>query len=574
MAAPATPERHLAAVLAADIVGYAGLMHTDEVATLTALRAFRHEVFEPLVAEHAGTVVKRMGDGWLVTFTRAGAAVACATAVQDRLADHAMLKLRIGIHVGDVTHADDDIYGDGVNIAARLEALATPGTVVISETAHRTLGAGRAAAFTGLGPQSLKNIATPVVAFTWGETAATATAAADAPPSIAVLPFANHSGDTEQEYFADGITDDIITALSQIPGLFVISRNSAFTYKGKVARPEDISRDLGVRTLLEGSVRKAGARIRVTAQLIDGTSGGHLWAERYDRDLADIFAVQDDVTAKIVAALSVKLVAPSKATDHATHAPASLETENLEAYDCVLRGREQYRTFTAEGFAAAGTLYRRAIDLDPGYAAAHAGLAEVLSHEYQTGQPTRDQAVASAEHAATLDPDHPLVCEALTQARLFSKDHDGALAAAHHWIEIEPGNAEAYATLAMINHFAGAPEDVIALVAKATHLNPHYPFYYDLYIGMAYFSLHRYEQAIPALKDARAANPDTPPPHIFLAACYGHLGDTDAAATALAEARRRVPNINLAGLFEFLPYRHHADSRHLVAGLRKAGLSG
>lgn len=551
-------------------------MHADERATLTALRAFRHEVFEPLVAEHTGAVVKRMGDGWLVTFDSASTAVACAMSVQQSLADHPTLKLRIGIHVGEVTHDEEDIYGDGVNIAARLETMANPGAVVISGTAHSTVDAARAAAFTDLGPQTLKNIATPVTAYTWGKTAPDPAAAATGePPSIAVLPFANRSGDAEQEYFADGITDDIITALSKIPGLHVVSRNSAFVYKGKTARAEDVCRDLGVRTLLEGSVRKAGARVRVTAQLVDGKSNGQLWAESYDRDLADIFAVQDDVTAKIVAALQVKLVAPQNAAAPPASQPATprrTETENLEAYDCVLRGREQYRAFTAEGNAAAGRLYRRAIDLDPTYAAAYAGLAEVRIHEYQFGRPTLDRAAELAEHAATLDPDHPLVCEAVSQTRLFNKDHDGAIAAANHWIAIEPGNAEAYANLATVFHFAGAPEDVIALVAKATHLNPHYPFYYDLYIGMAYFRLRRYDQAIPALKDARAANPDAPPPHVYLTACYGHLGDAPAAQAALAESHRCVPNLNRSDLMTFLPYRHAEDVDHFIEGLRKAGL--
>jgi adenylate cyclase len=397
-------------------------------------------------------------------------------------------------------------------------------------------------------------------------------AAHDAPPlpdkpSIAVLPFDNMSGDQEQQYFADGITEDIITEISKIHGLMVISRNSTFTYKGKAVKAQDVCRDLGVRYILEGSVRKAGERVRVTAQLIDGRSGGHLWAERYDRGLADMFAVQDDVTERIVRSLEVKLIDGDDARS------SRVETDNAEAYDCVLRGREQYRLFSKDGNAAARRLYERAIELDPNYAAAHAGLAETYLHEWFMGSPEAlTRAFELAQTAKGLDPSLPWVYEALSSVHLFKRQHEEALAAARRWIEIEPSNAEAYANLAGILHFAGEPERVAGLIEKARRLNPFYPFYYTLYVGQAHFTMRRFEDAAAVITRSIAHNPESLPAHFYLAACYGQLGEDALARDALAEVRRISPEFSITRLRAIAAYKRAADLDLLIDGLRKAGL--
>ncbi len=536
-------QRKLAAILAADVVGYSRLMGEDETKTLAALRKLRTELFAPAVAEQRGNIVKSMGDGWLVAFDSARDAVQCAIQVQEKLSEDEFLKLRMGLHIGDVTHEDEDIYGDGVNIAARLQELAEPGAIVLSDTARRSIDRKLAAGFNDLGPQELKNIAEPVVVYGWGmsEVRASPTALAlPDTPSLAVLPFDNMSGDPEQDYFADGITEDIITEISRNPGLLVISRNSTFTYKNKASKAQDVCRDLGVRYLMEGSVRKSGERVRITAQLIDGISGGHLWAERYDRDLADIFAVQDDVTAQIVDALEVKLV------EGATKTSAGFETEIPEAYDCVLRGREQYRLFSKDGNTAARDLYERAIALDPGYAEPYAGLAETYVQEWFMGaEPTLDRAYQLAQQAAARNPTLPLVQEALSTVHLFKKQHAEATATARRWIALEPSNADAYATLAGSMHFSGENGEVIALIDKAMRLNPFYPFFYPHYIGLANLAMRKFDEAVVAFKRAIARNPEILWPHVFLAACHGHLADDSQAAAQLAEVRRINPEFSI-----------------------------
>jgi adenylate cyclase len=376
------------------------------------------------------------------------------------------------------------------------------------------------------------------------------------------------SGDSEQQYFADGITEDIITGISKLPGVTVISRNSTFTYKGRAVKAQDVCRDLGVHYVLEGSVRKAGERVRITAQLIDGRSGGHLWAERYDRGLADIFAVQDDVTARIVRSLEVKLVERGEAR---TSRPG---TDVPEAYDCVLRGREKYRLFSKEGNAAARRLYERAIALDPGYAAAHAGLAEVFQHEWFMGSAEAlDRAYELAQTAKRLDPDLPLVYEALSGVHLFKRQHDAAVAAAQRWVDVEPGNAEAYATLAGILHFAGEPERVHGLIERAKLLNPYHPFYYTLYVGQASFTMHRFEEAASLIRRSIDHNPESLPAHFYLAACYGQLGDEPRARESLAEVQRISPGFSTAQVRQIAAYRRPADLDLLLEGLRKAGLT-
>ena len=375
------------------------------------------------------------------------------------------------------------------------------------------------------------------------------------------------SGDPEQEYFADGITDDIITEFSKLPGLLVISRNSTFAYKGKPTKAQDISRELGVAYVMQGSVRKSGQRVRITAQLIDGASGGHVWAERYDRDLADIFAVQDDVTEKIVAALQVNLA------DKVGGLPVRIETEYPAAYDLVLRGREQFRLFTKESNQKSRAMYEAAIDLDPKYAAAHAGLALTGLHDWFFGaSDALGPAHELAQTAKALDASLPSAYEALGNVQLFLKQHDNAVAAARQWVKIEPGNADAYANLAGALHFVGEHEQVHVQIEQAMRLNPFYPFYYILYLGMADFALERFEDALDAMKRAAARNPEALHAHMFLAACFGHMGQNAPARQALAEVNRIYPGFSTAWVQENFPYKRAADLDRLVAGLRNAGL--
>ncbi|MCC3305619.1 adenylate/guanylate cyclase domain-containing protein [Sneathiella sp. HT1-7] len=565
-------QRRLSAILAADVVNYSRLMGADQTGTLAALRAMRRDLFEPAVANHRGQIVKRMGDGWLVEFASVSDAVDCAMQVQEGLADHDLLRLRIGIHIGEVIFEEEDIYGDGVNIAARLEALAEPGGLLISDSARNSLDGKAAAVFSDGGPQSLKNIARPVSVWRWsvGGVAPAGVAeplALPEKPSIAVLPFTNMSGDPEQDYFADGITEDIITELARLQSLFVIARNTSFTFKGESRNIQDVARTLGVHYVLEGSVRKAGNRVRVTGQLIDGKSGGHAWAERYDRDLADIFAVQDDVTEKIVKALKVSLVG-------ADELPERAETAAPEAYDCVLRGREQYRLFTKEALANARALYERATAIDPAYAAPYAGLAEVCLHEWFLGDAAAiDTTFELALKATSLNPDLPLVYEALGNAYLFTGRHDEAIAAFLRWIELEPNSAEAYANLAGAHVFNGEPEKVHDLIAKASRLNPVYPFYYPLYRGQAYFVAGRYEEAADFIRRAADLNPASPHPPMCLAASLALLGREEEAKAAVAATYAIIPDARLGSVRKNLPFRRPDDLDRLLGAMRRAGFT-
>ena len=377
--------RRLAAILVADVVGFSRLMATDEAGTMAALKARRRDVLEPLVANHQGRVFKTTGDGVLVEFASAVNAVQCAVELQQGMAaanegrtEERHIILRIGVNLGDVMVEGGDLYGDGVNIAARLETLAEPGGILVSGTAHDHIGSKVKVAFEDMGAQTLKNIAQPVRAY---RVAATPVVAVATPkhvsdkPSIAVLPFTNMSGDPEQEYFSDGITEDIITELSRFRSLFVIARNSSFVYKGKPIKVGTVARELGVKYVLEGSVRRAGSRVRVTAQLVDAASGNHVWAERYDRELADIFAVQDDVTRSIVGALTVGL------EDEALERARRKRPENLQAYEHWLRGKRAIWT-TGESNLQSRRHFERAIAIDSNYSAAYSGLA--ITYQMET----------------------------------------------------------------------------------------------------------------------------------------------------------------------------------------------
>ncbi|MDX1401086.1 MAG: adenylate/guanylate cyclase domain-containing protein [Kiloniellales bacterium] len=572
----------MAVVIHADVVGSTELVRLDEMLAHQRIQdAFRR--FSQIIADHHGTAHEIRGDALVAEFSTVSDAVRASIEFQtsnqayiEQLTDEIRPAVRVGIAMGEVVIADNTVTGEGVILAQRIEQLAHPGGVCLLGAAYDTVPKRLAFHYENLGEHELKGFSEPVRVYAVlkspGDLAPTLpkakTASPPDEPSIAVLPLTNMSGDPEQEYFADGITEDIITELSKIRGLLVISRNSTFTYKGRTAKAQDVSHDLGARYVLEGSVRRAGERVRITAQLIDGTSGGHLWAERYDRNLADIFAVQDDVTDKIVRALEINLFPEEQ------DRRARVDTKNPEAYDYVLRGREQYRLYTEEGNLNARRLFERAIEIDPEYASAYAGLAETYMHDWFRGAPDAlEHSYDLAQRANALNPDLPLVYEALGNIQLFRKRHADGVAAAEEWVKIEPGSADAYANLAGALHFYGEQERVIQLVEKAMQLNPYYPFYYLQYVGQAYFAMARYEDAIEALRRTTIRNPEALTPLVYLAACFGLVGRDEDARESLAEVRRIYPEISTAWVNKFMPYRRAADSDRLVEGLRKAGLS-
>ena len=580
--------RKLVAIVSADVAGYSRLMAADEAGTLAALKAHRAEHWDPKIAEYRGRIVGTAGDSLLVEFTSVVDAVACAVDVQQAMAagnaelpDDRKMLFRVGVNLGEIIVDDDDIFGDGVNVAARLQEIAEPGGVSVADAVYRQIEGKVDFAFADQGEHRLKNIARPVRVWRWhGDlpgAPATSTVRADTlalpeKPSIAVLPFDNMSGDPEQDYFSDGITEDIITDLSKISGLFVIARNSAFAYKGKVGDVQRVSRELGVRYVLEGSVRKAGGRVRISAQLVDGRTGGHLWAERYDRDLTDIFAVQDEVTEEIVSTLSLKLTAAERGRG------PTQDTDNLEAYDYLLRGRGQLLSATKQGNAEARRMFEKARALDPAYASAHARLAQAHTQEMMQGwsespAESLDRAYAFSEQALALDDSSPLVHGVLAYVCLWRREHARAVAEAERAIALDPNNADSYTALASILTFAGEPEKSLPLMERAMRLNPHYLGEYMAALGHAHFVMRRYEDAVAAFKRGIVRNPDFMPNHLLLAASYAKLGKQAEAQAEVAESKRLSPRISGWMAAAMLPYRRPGDLDHVRDALQWAGLA-
>lgn len=584
--------RKLAAILAADVVGYSRLASADEDRTLARLRALRSDLIDPTIAVHDGRVIKRTGDGALVEFRSVVDAVRCAIEVQNGMVERnagvpqdRRIEFRIGIHLGDVVEeSDGDLMGDGVNIACRLEGVAAPGAICLSEDAYRQVKARLDLSVSDLGSTQLKNIAEPIRVYSLrvgnAEAKATATSEsvtsrpATAPPpklSIAVLPFANMSGDAEQDYFADGISEDIITALSKLSQLFVIARNSSFTFKGKNVHVQEVGTKLGVRYVLEGSVRKSGNRVRITAQLIDATSGGHLWAERFDRDLTDIFAVQDDVTQQIVGALAVNL------TEGDRQRLATEQTDNMEAYDYYLRGRELWHRMTKETNIAARDLLQRAIELDPKFAPAFAFLAvaNILDYANQwspSSSRSLKQAEVFATRAVALDDRYPWAHWALGIVELYSRRHDLAIREAKRTISLAPNLAEGHESLGNALHYAGRPEEALACFDRGMALNPYYPDIFLHFQAQATFQLGRFEEAVRILRRRLVRNPGTDVSRVLLAASYGHLGRFEEARHEWQEAFRVNPDYSLEHRRKVLPYKDPEDFELVVDGLRKASL--
>jgi adenylate cyclase len=577
-------ERRLAAIFTADVAGYSRLVGADEEGTIDRLSAHRRELIEPKIAEHQGRLVKTTGDGVLAEFASPVKAVRCAIDVQHGMAarnadipEGSRIEFRIGINLGDVVVDDEDIYGDGVNIAARLENLAEPGSVFISRAVRDFVTDTAELVLEDLGERELKNIAKPVQVFRIAAPAqAVAASQAPAPavpqkPSIAVLPFTNMSGDAEQEYFSDGMTEDLITDLSKISALFVIARNSSFAYKGRLVKVQEIGRDLGVRFVLEGSIRKSGNRVRITAQLIDAESGGHLWAERFDRDLTDIFATQDEVVEKIVRALAVTL------TQGEEKRLGRRGTANVAAYEAVLRARELLGGATRETVAQARAMYQRAIELDASYAVPHAGLAATAVSDYVSDWADDpgaelDQAERWARRALELDESEPFAHMALGHVLLWRRDHDGALAEFRSMIALDPNFAQGHSATGLALMYAGRAAEALEAFALSKRLDPHYPSIVLHYLAQANFSLGNCGTAAKQLLERIARTPGTDSSRMMLAACYGHLGRVEEARAAWAELLKVNPDFSLEQRERVLPYKDPRDFARIADGLAKAGL--
>jgi adenylate cyclase len=575
-------KRKLTAIFSADVKGYSRLMGDDEEATVATLKRYR-EVLTDLIRRYYGRVVDSPGDNMLAEFPSVVDAVECAVEIQEDL--HAKnlelqgprrMEFRIGINLGDVIQDEERIYGDGVNIAARMEGLADGGGICISGTVFDSVENKVTLGYEYLGEQVVKNISKPVRAYKVSlEHDASTTEGGvmvDLPdrPSIAVLPFTNMSGDPDQEYFSDGMTEDLITDLSKISGLFVIARNSVFTYKGKAVRVEDVGHELRVRYVLEGSVRKANNRVRITAQLVDARTSGHIWAERYDRELEDIFALQDEVTHEIVSALAVKL------TDEEQKRLVNKGTANLEAYDYTLRGLEYVYRFTKEANAVARNMFQKAIDLDPQYADAYSQLGNTHMMEWSFGwsqdPATLERAFDLAQQAITLDESEPMAHGLLSNVYLWKKQHDRSIEEIEKALEIDPNNADRLLMLAGVLNWAGKPEEAIDLITRAMQLNPIYPIWYLWELGHAYYLTSQLDETIATMKELIDRNPNFHPAYAYLTASTVELGKVEKARSESAELERLSAHISIGDWEKRLPYKDPKMLKRLFDALKKAGL--
>jgi TolB-like protein len=565
-------QRRLAAILATDVVGYSRLMEQDEVGALAALKARRRQVLEPLVAKHQGRIFKVTGDGVLVEFASAVNAVECAVDLQHDMAaanrdqpEERQIVLRIGVNLGDVIVEGSDLYGEGVNIAARLEAIADPGSVVVSGTAFDHVRGKVRVGFDDLGVQILKNMAEPVRIYRVGfgtAPAAKKLAPALEKPSIAVLPFDNLSGNSDEQYFSDGITEDIITELSRFHWLLVIARNSAFQFRGPSVDIAAVRRALGVRYIVEGSVRKAAGGIRVTAQLIDAVTQSHLWAERYDRDIQDIFAVQDEVTRAIVATLGGRIVVSG--AEQSRRKP----TKDWVAYDYFLQGRDWDYRYDVE---QATEFFRRATELDSNYTHAHAWLATELCMRYLLDElpGTVDEAAAHAQRALSLDENDAYAQDSMGWVAMRRRQLDLAGQHFDRAVRLSPNDVSLAVDWANWLMYVGKLEEALRYLDLMLERDPYPPAYIWEVRGQALYFLKRYEEAISALRNMRAEHYWKP---MFLAATFAQLGQSVDASSALASLRKAKPNASLDSISQRLAYADPAMRDHLLEGLRMAGL--
>jgi len=629
-------KRKLTAILSADVEGYSRLMGDDEEATVRTITAYR-EVMATLIQQHNGKVLDSPGDNLLAEFVSVVDAVQCAVAVQKEiyarnteLPENRKMRFRIGINLGDVIQEEERIYGDGVNIAARLEGLSEPGGICISKTAFDHIESKLPYGYEFLGDQTVKNIAKPVgayrvlmepritvagekekakivpfwrkkaipaggvalvvviiVAVIWNfyfrpppmEVASAEKMAFPLPdkPSIAVLPFNNISGDPTQDYIADGISENIISDLSKISEMFVIASNSTFTYKGKPVKVQQVSEELGVRYVLEGSAQKIGNRVRITAQLIDATTGHHLWSEKYDRDMKDFFALQDEIAHKIIVELQVKLTEGEQA--RVSHK----STTNLEAWSYAVRGLKLFEHVSKENNAKAMELFERAVELDPGYVWAWVRLAwtKIVACSpgwSQSPSESFKKAVEISQKVLVLDESDSDVRALLGLVYRLQKRYEQAITEGEKSLELGPTNAQAHVLLAVSMNTVGRFDEAIELVKKAMRFHPYYPAYYLQWIGGAYRMTGRYENALIVYKQllGRSRKGEFPSltTHLFLADVYAELGREEEARTHTAEVLRIRPKFSLEEVSKIRTYRYK-DPAHLerrLNALRKAGL--
>ena len=577
-------QRRLAAILSADVVGYSRLMGIDEAGTLARLKALRRNLIDPNIAAHSGRIVKLMGDGVLVEFGSAVDAVACAIEIQKHVREHDAggseanpIQFRVGINVGDIIIEGDDIFGDGVNIAARIESVAAPGGISLSEDAWRQVQGKVAANFVDSGEQSLKNIARPVRVYRvelGGEGTTPPTAPASAlpdKPSIAVLPFTNMSGDAEQDYFCDGLVEDIITTLSKLAGLRVIARNSSFVYKGRSVDVREAAKQLGVRYVLEGSVRKSGNRIRITAQLIDAKDGTHLWAERYDRAIDDIFAIQDEITLVLATEMQVKLTEGEQARLRYT------TTHNVEAWTYWAQGMSHYRqAVTKEKMGPARLYWEKALALDPNSASLNAMLGFMHCLDARFGwwddrETAIEKAPAYADRALEIDPGNADAYTTSSLILLMQRRYDEAVADARKAVQLAPGSADAAELASFVLTPSGYPEEAVVQSEKAIALSPNYPAVYLGTLGNAYRLSGRTEQAIAAFNAYHARSPGFGLTDIVIA--YQETGQPEEARRTAEQLMAARPNFTIGGWLktQFIR-RDTARVEADTAALRAAGL--
>jgi adenylate cyclase len=583
------PVRRLAAILAADVAGYSRLMGADEEGTHERLKVHLREVVDPKIAEHRGRVVKNTGDGFLAEFPSVVDAVRCAVEVQRGMAEcneglppENRIEFRVGINLGDVIAEGDDIFGDGVNVAARLEALAEPGGICVSRMVRDNVRDKLDCTFEDLGEQQVKNIARPVRVYRVQDDGAPANRSARpspqaAPlpdkPSIAVLPFANMSNDPEQDYFADGIAEDVITALSRYPSLFVIARNSSFSYKGRAVDVKQIGRELGVRYVLEGSLRKSGNRIRVTAQLVEADTGKHVWAERYDRDLSEIFALQDEITEAVTIAIAPAIADAER--QRAMRKPPG----SLDAWAAYQRGLWHFSKGTPDDNSLAERFFQQAIDLDPNFAGGYTGLAFAQAraagmYGRRSLSEIENPTFALARQAVSLDGNDAEAHTCLAEQLMRRGDYEGALAEAQLALAISPNLADACGILGAALMWSGQPREGRAALEKSITLDPRHP---NLNlrlvdITISYYLSGEYNAAVEAAKRGIRSFPDHSNQYRWLAAALGQTGRVEEAKEVLAKAMAMAPAAFDMFVRRRVPWHRPEDHAHMLEGLRKAGL--